>query len=368
MIRFMGREQRDFFPVLKKRVDNYFSQNGISPNANSEMVLKTIVLLAAAFSFYFLIIFEVFSPIATLLLCSAYGFVHAMIGFNIAHDAIHGSYSKNSFVNRVLSLTMNLIGGNEYMWRITHNNVHHTFTNIPGHDEDIEVAPGLIRLSPEDEWKPIMKFQHLYAIPLYGLAQLSWIFRKDYVKFFQAKIGQTDNSSHKTVEYLKLFGFKIIFYVTHIIIPLLVMSVTWWQFLIGFLVFGITAGIVLGLVFQLAHVVEGPAFPEPDDRNQINSAWAAHQMQTTANFARKSRIADLLCGGLNFQIEHHLFPKVCHVHYKHIAPIVKQTAEEFGLPYYENETFIGATQSHYRMLKKFGQKPSETFDKQVVTA
>jgi linoleoyl-CoA desaturase len=303
---------------------------------------------------YFLIVTQAFSLPVTLLLCAVYGFIHAMIGFNIAHDAIHGSYSKNATVNKVLSLTMNLIGGNDYMWSITHNNVHHTYTNIPGHDEDIEVAPGLIRLSPEEELKPIMRFQHLYAIPLYGLAQLSWVFRKDYVKFFQPKIGETDNTNHKTVEYFKLFGFKILFYLVHIAVPLMVMDITVWQFLLGFVTFGVTAGVVLGLVFQLAHVVEGPEFPEPDEKNQIEYAWAAHQMRTTANFSRKSRLADLLCGGLNFQVEHHLFPKVCHVHYKHLAPIVKETAEEFGLPYYENKTFIGATMSHYRMLKKFG--------------
>ena len=140
-----------------------------------------------------------------------------------------------------------------------------------------------------------------------------------------------------------------------IVVPLLVMDITVWQFLFGFIFMHVAEGLVLGLVFQLAHVVEGTDFPEPSpESGNIEEDWAVHQMQTTANFARKSHLANFLCGGLNFQVEHHLFPNICHVHYREISEIVKATAHEFDLPYHENETFGEALVSHYNTLKLFG--------------
>ena len=355
-IRFNGKSQKDFFVDVKKKVDSHFKENNISKHANGEMIFKTVFFLTLLFGFYGLIVFEVFSLNTSLLLAILLGMVHAFIGFNICHDAIHGSYSSNKTVNRIFSLTFNLIGANPYVWNVSHNIAHHTFTNIPGHDEDLEVAPGIVRLCPEDKWRPFMKFQHLYAFFLYSLASLSWVFRKDYVKFFQDKIGETDNSNHPQVEYFNLFFFKFVYYAIFIIIPLVVMDITWWQFIIGFLAMHIAEGLVLGLVFQLAHVVEGPQFPEPGVEGEMDNCWAVHQMNTTANFARKSFLARFFCGGLNFQIEHHLFPNICHVHYPVISEMVKSTAEEYDIPYHESKTFYGALQSHYRTLKRLGQE------------
>lgn len=191
---------------------------------------------------------------------------------------------------------------------------------------------------------------------LYGLASQSWVLRKDYVKFFKARIGQHDNTNHPRQEYINLFVFKAAYYLAFLMLPMLVLTLSWWQVLIGFIVMHLAEGLVLGLVFQLAHVVEGTSFPVPTSGNTIQETWAVHQLQTTANFAPRSRLATFLCGGLNRQIEHHLFPRICHVHYPAIAAIVKQTAEEFGLPYLENPTFGSALRSHYRLLKQLGRR------------
>ena len=286
------------------------------------------------------------------------GAFSAFIGFNVCHDAIHGAYSSKSWVNTSLSLVFNVIGANAYVWSITHNKIHHTYTNIPDHDEDIDVAPGLIRLSPLEEYKRHMKYQHYYAFFVYGLASLSWVLRKDFVKFFQKKIGQYDNTNHPRKEYFNLFFFKAVYYTLFIVLPLVYLDITWWQFLIGFFALHMTEGFILGLVFQLAHVVEGTGFPSPNIEGNIEEAWAVHQMQTTANFARKNRLANFLCGGLNFQIEHHLFPHICHTHYVKISEIVKATAQECNVPYIESETFTGALKSHFSTLRKLGQKPA----------
>lgn len=353
-VKFNGRNQSGFYADVKKEVEEYFKVNNISKNANGEMIFKTIFFLGSLVGVYLLIILGNFSMTTNLLLAIVLGMIQAFIGFNVSHDAIHGSYSSNSKVNKILGYTFNLIGANAYVWSITHNQVHHTFTNIPGHDEDLDVAPGMLRLSKNEEKKPIMKYQHLYAFFLYGLASLSWVFRKDYKKFFQKKIGQTDNSKHPKIEYFNLFFFKTLYYVLFIVVPLIVLDITWWQFIIGFVAMHLAEGAVLGLVFQLAHTVEGVSFPEPNEEGRLEESWAVHQMQTTANFSRKSAIAKFFCGGLNFQIEHHLFPNICHVHYPELSKIVEKNAKAYNVPYHENETFIGALKSHYRTLKHFG--------------
>lgn len=355
-IRFNGKSQQDFFADVKKQVDAYFKENNISKHANAEMIFKTVFFLSLLVGFYALIISGMFSLTAMLLMAIGLGMVQAFIGFNICHDAIHGSYSSNRKVNRVLSLIFNLIGANHHVWDVSHNKVHHTYTNIPGHDEDLEVAPGLVRLCPEDPKKPIMKYQQYYAFFLYSLASLSWVLRKDYIKFFSKEIGHTDNSQHPPVEYFNLFFFKALYYTIFIVLPLVYLDITWWQFLIGFLAMHLAEGLVLGLVFQLAHVVEGPTFPQPGHEGQMDDCWAVHQMNTTANFSRKSFLAKFLCGGLNFQVEHHLFPNICHVHYPQISKIVESTAKEYDIPYYENVTFAGALKSHFRTLKKLGSQ------------
>ncbi len=354
-IKFKGSERKGFFADVKKETDAYFTDNKISKNANAEMVGKTVLFLGLLVAIYLLILFGGFSLGGLFVLAVMLGMVQAFIGFNVSHDAIHGSYSSNSTINKILGLTFNLIGANMYVWEITHNKVHHTYTNIPGHDEDLEVAPGMIRLSPYDAYKPVMRYQHLYAFFLYCLSSLSWVVRKDYLKFFKEKIGETDNRFHPKKEYFNLFFFKALYYTLFIVVPLVVLDITWWQYLIGFLVMHFSEGLVMGLVFQLAHVVEGTDYPEPDGEGVVEEAWAVHQMQTTANFATSSFMAKFLCGGLNFQIEHHLFPNICHVHYPELSKIVRSVAKQYDIDYIENKTFIGAIKSHYKTLKQFGR-------------
>lgn len=352
-IRFADKGRSAFFATIKKRIEDYFIQNNISRHANAEMIFKTVLFLGGFIASYLLLLLGNFSTPIMLLLAVSIGVLGALIGFNICHDAIHGSYSSNFYVNKALSMVFNIIGANPYVWSISHNIVHHTYTNIAGHDEDIEIAPGLIRLSTEDKLTPIQRYQHLYAFLLYGLASVSWVFRKDFKKFFQEKIGNHKNR-HPKMEYFNLLFYKGIYYLLFIGLPLWLMPISFGGWLAGFLLMHLAQGLVLGLVFQLAHVVEGTAFPLPNEEGNIEEAWAEHQLRTTANFARNSRLANFLCGGLNMQIEHHLFPKICHVHYRAISDIVQQTAREFNFPYIENETFLSALRSHYRMLRKLG--------------
>jgi linoleoyl-CoA desaturase len=352
-----SKDYTGFYATMRERVDAYFTTRNISRHADGLMTFKTIFFLGGTLGLYLTILLGGFSPLVMLLMAIVLGMFSAFIGFNVCHDALHGSYSQNGMVNTALGSVFHLLGANTYNWKISHNVVHHTYTNIHDHDDDLVVAPGLVSVCPQDRPAAIQRFQHFYAFLLYGFASLSWIFVKDYQKFFQDKIGSYDTRKHPRVEYYKLFFFKVIYYILVIVLPLvLIDNITWWQFMIGFVALQMAKGFVLGLVFQLAHIVEALEFPEAHVSGCMEDAWAVHQLRTTANFGRHSFITTFLCGGLNMQVEHHLFPKVCHTHYAAISNIVQQTAQEFGVPYYENVSFGTALASHYRLLRRFGKE------------
>ena len=353
-LKFCNAGRSGFYAAVRGEVDDYFLTEKISTHANFAMWLKIAFFLSIYIALYFVILLSGFSWPILLILASLLGAFGAFVGFNICHDAIHKSLSQNNTVNSGFSYVFNLLGASPYVWNICHNIVHHTYTNIAGHDEDIDVAPGLIRFSPLETVNKVQRYQHFYAFVLYSFAMLSWVFRKDYKKFFQKKIGEHKNNHSKSA-YFNLFFNKAIYYFLFLVLPIFVIDIPWWQFLLGFLVMQLSQGLILGLVFQLAHVVEGTDFPQPNEQGNIEEAWAEHQLRTTANFAGSSKIAAFFCGGLNRQIEHHLFPKVCHIHYPAIGKIVKATALRYNLPYIENKTFGDALSSHYRMLRKLGR-------------
>lgn len=357
-LKFTNTGRSLFFATTRKRVDAYFKEHNLSPNANGAMWGKVIFFLTGYVVLYGLILSNQFGIWTMLGMAMLLGMFASFIGFNVSHDAMHGALSGRKWVNDLFSSSFYFLGASPYVWKITHNLVHHTYTNIPGHDEDIEVAPGLIRLDPDEKLRPWHRYQQWYAFPLYGLASLSWVLRKDYLKFFKKKIGQIQSPVHPRREYVTLFAGKFIYYLLILALPYFLLDLTWWQLLLGFVIMHAVEGLVLGLVFQLAHVVEGTTFPVPTEQGTIEEAWAIHQVRTTANFAPRSWLASFLCGGLNRQIEHHLFPKVCHIHYPAIAAIVKQTAYEFDLPYLENPTFSSALVSHYKILQLMGRPAS----------
>ncbi|MEP6465839.1 MAG: acyl-CoA desaturase, partial [Parafilimonas sp.] len=273
---------------------------------------------------------------------------------NISHDAVHGSLSSNKSVNKVLGYSFNVIGANSYMWNITHNIVHHTYTNIEGHDEDIELI-SLLRVSPHQKLRKVHRYQYLYAFFFYSLSSLLWVFVKDYVKFFKKQIGNYSNKKHPRSQYYILFISKAVYYTLFLVIPLVFIHTQWWLILLGFVAMHLVQGLTMAIIFMLAHVVEETDFPLPDDTGNLKNTWAVHQLYTTADFGRNNSLLSFLCGGLNFQVEHHLYPRVCHVHYKRISEIVKETAESFNLRYNDNISFSSAIASHIRFLKALGR-------------
>jgi linoleoyl-CoA desaturase len=352
--------QLDFFTTLNQRVNEHFKSNGITRYANGEMVFKTIFMYALYLTPYFLILTGVVTGTwAMLALCFVMGFGLAGIGLSIMHDANHGSYSNKSWVNDMLGYSLNIIGGNAFNWKVQHNVLHHTYTNI--HDVDEDISPrGVLRMTPHGPWKPFHRFQHMYAWFFYGLMTLVWVSVKDFVRIGKYEKDGLVKRQKTTIakEWLILVGSKIVYFIYILVIPMMVLSVTWWQWLIGFLVMHYIAGFILAIIFQPAHVIDGTQYPLPDEEGKMENSWAIHQLHTTTNFGNNNAVLSWYCGGLNFQVEHHLFPNVCHVHYKKISAIVKQTAAEFGLPYKNADTFTQALVLHGKLLKELGKKPA----------
>ncbi|MGK0387432.1 MAG: linoleoyl-CoA desaturase [Maribacter sp.] len=342
---------------MRSRVNSYFEENNIKKTGNMRMYLKTFIMLSLYFVPLALILTLDISNGAVLLLFTAMGLGLSGIGLAIMHDANHGSYSKSKVVNQIIGYSLNAVGGSSFTWHIQHNVLHHTYTNIYEMDEDIHDKP-FLRLSPHGKHKGYHKFQHWYALGLYSLATISWILMKDIrqLKLYN-KNGLTEQSGFKPKQEVVIMAITKISYVFYILVLPMLLGIPWWVVLLGFLLMHMIAGVLITTIFQLAHVVEGPTHHEPHPSGTMENTWAIHQLETTANFAKNNPFISWFVGGLNYQVEHHLFPHICHIHYKHISKIVKATAKEFELPYHENKWFTTAVISHLKTLKEFGKEP-----------
>ncbi|HEU0111941.1 MAG TPA: acyl-CoA desaturase [Flavisolibacter sp.] len=344
-----------FFQSLKKSVEVYFQSNQLKKSGDWRLYSKAIILIPGALLIYIsLLTFQM--PVAvSLALCALLGLALASIGFNVMHDACHGSYSSKKWINNLLGLSLNAIGGNAFFWKQKHNVLHHTYTNIQGIDDDIAQSK-LLRQSPTQEWKPIHRYQHIYLTFAYSLTLFMWVGLRDFEKYFTRKIHNTPVQPMSTREHVTFWLSKILYVVFYILLPILIVGPLAW--LIGYVTMGLVVGIVISYIFQLAHAVEGPEFDSVGiDDKFIETEWAVHQIKTTANFAPRNKIISWFVGGLNFQVEHHLFPRVSHIHYPALSKIVKQHCQEFQLPYHSFPTVGMAVASHIRTMKHLGQKP-----------
>ena len=360
-LRFIDQDSTTklFFPTVRQRVDAYFKENNISKHSDSTMVIKTIVLLSAyLLPFIALLLFQPSFAIS-LILWIIMGLGVAGIGMSVMHDANHGSYSANSNVSYLIGHSLNLIGGSVFNWKLQHNLLHHTYTNIVHHDDDIEDKL-VLRFSPHTTVKWYHKIQFVYAFLFYGILTLYWTSFKDFIQFSRySNNGVNKNSSTQNkISLLKITVSKLAYFFVILVVPTLFFNIPFLQVLVGFFIMHFIAGLLLTVVFQLAHSVEGTSHPLPCSKGNLENNWAVHQLNTTVNFSRHNKLLSWYIGGLNFQVEHHLFPNICHVHYPQIAGIVKSTAEEFGIPYLEKKSFWEALVSHIRTLRRFGNIPT----------
>ncbi|HET7923080.1 MAG TPA: acyl-CoA desaturase [Gammaproteobacteria bacterium] len=345
-------ENTDFQHTLRKRVEQFFRDTGLRPRDCPRMYLKTLIIFSTFALSYALLVFAAQEWWQALPLALVLGLSAAAIGFNIQHDGGHKAYSDRAWINKLMAMSLDLVGGSSYVWRWKHAVFHHMFVNIKDHDSDIDLG-FFGRLSPEHRRRAFHRWQHWYLWPLYGVMTIKWHFFDDFHDVATGRIGANPFPRPRNWELLLFLAGKSVFFSMAFLLPFLLHPV--WVVLLFYVITVVVTGVVLSVVFQLAHCVEGAEFPLPDQlTGQIRNTWAVHQIESTLNFARDNKFACWLLGGLNFQIEHHLFPRVCHTNYPAISALVKLTCQEFGVRYTENRTFRGGVASHFRWLRRMG--------------
>jgi linoleoyl-CoA desaturase len=350
-------QQRHFRKTLNERVNAYLRENNLPARDVPAMYVKTVIALGWWLGTYLLLLLGNFPPLINIVLCAVWAMAIAAVGFNVMHDANHGGYSNNPRVNKLLSLSAEMLGMSGFRWRTKHNVWHHTYTNIAGFDDDVETY-GLMRLTPQVPWKPLYKAQAWYFPVIYSFIGFDFILRDFMMAFFGKSDANHVYPKMNAVDKITFWGGKLFFFTIMFALPLLVFP--WWQVLIGFFIVMLTVGLVIAVVFQLAHINGMADFPEPvGDPQHIENEWAIHEVQTTVDFAPRNRLLSWYIGGLNYQVEHHLLPHVCHLNYPRLAPIVRATCEEFGMRYNCYPTWRKAFVAHWQELKLLARPDAE---------
>lgn len=351
--RLKFRGSADFYTEVRRRVHEHLARKGRRERGSPAMFLKSAFLLGALAGIYVLLVFYAQTWWQAVPLSILLGLATASIGFNVQHDGGHHAYSDRPWVNRLMARSLDLVGGSSWYWHFKHGVFHHTYTNVAGHDDDVDLGV-FGRLTPHHASRSYQRWQHIYLWPLYGFLAVKWHLYDDFRVFLTGRIGAHRVPRPRGVELAVFLLGKAVFLTWTLVLPLLLHP-----FLTVLLYYGIASlflGLVLSVVFQLAHAVEEADFPLPDPAGErIERPWAEHQVMTTVDFARDSRIASFLLGGLNFQVEHHLFPQVCHLNYPVMAPVVEQACREYGIPYRAHRSFWSGVASHYRWLRRMGQ-------------
>ncbi|HOY96392.1 MAG TPA: acyl-CoA desaturase [Catalimonadaceae bacterium] len=354
-IRF-EKSNQNFLSILRKQVNSYFEENQISTYGNNELFLKSVILFGLLAVNYFLQVFVITAGTWEWFACYFFqGIVFALIGFNVMHDGSHHSYSSNKQVNQMMAYSLNFLGGISQFWHQKHVINHHTYTNIEGVDDDIDLKP-FLRMHSDQLYIPIHKFQAYYAFFLYSLTYVFWIYYRDFKKYFTRKIADDTPMEELTLKDHFVFWItKIVHVFIFIGIPAFFMGPK--LAILGYLILCLSCGFTLAIIFQLAHIVEGTIFSSKDENDTvlIGSEWSIHQINTTVNFGTESKVLTWLLGGLNFQMVHHLFPKISHVHYPALHKIICETCDEYNVKYVEYKNFWSAVGSHLRYLNQMGK-------------
>lgn len=341
----------DFEQILRQRVEQFFKDNNLKQTGDFGLHLKAIFTFLGILTVYYFLVFQTSSMWTAIGLVFLLVQLKILLAFNVMHDGGHYSFSSKKWINDLAVRSMEFLGSSSFLWRQKHNTLHHTYTNVDGKDDDLVIG-SMMRLCPTQKHYVWQKYQHIYGPILYGFLSLYLLVYSDFQKFISNKIGDTPLQKYSKKDLL-VFILSKLFYVSYtLIIPMMFHSI--WSvlglFLFGHVIFGLT----LSVVFQLAHTVTITEFPQSQEDGQMPYSWMEHQLRTTTNFAMKNPIVTFYCGGLNYQVEHHLFHRISHVHYPKISPIVKQTCEEFGKPYHYAPSFWSALKSHFSFLKQMG--------------
>lgn len=348
-----NRPQGEFFATLRKKVQAHFDENQIKQSGNFALYFKAAVIIAVYIAIYVTIMTLPIPGYVALILASLLGLIQAFVGFNIMHDACHESFSTKKSVNFFFGLSMNALGSDAFMWRQKHNIVHHTYTNVEGVDDDIAKSP-LLRMCPQQPRYKAHRYQHIYLPFLYGISTLFWVLLKDWQSYFSSREFNVEVGRMKPIDHLIFWSTKLVYIGLYLVLPSFVWGIG--GTILGFVLMHLVLGATMSFVFQLAHVVENVEFEHAENEvTMIENEWAVHQINTTSDFAVDNKIVSWFVGGLNYQVEHHLFPRISHIHYPEIQKIVAETCKEFGVNYRSYRTTRQALASHFRHMRNLGR-------------
>lgn len=342
-----------FHEELKSRVEDYFARARRSPHGGVRLHMKAWIIGGWVVASYALLVFVAATWWQAALLAAALGLGVAAVGFNVQHDGNHGAFSGRRWVNRAMGLSLDALGASSYVWFFKHNVLHHTYTNVAGADDDISLGV-LGRLSPAQRWLWIHRFQHYYMWALYTMLVLKWQLVDDFRNVATGRIGGHRLPRPRGKDFAVFLGGKAFFFTVAFVVPSLVHPV--WLVLVVYVAVMMMVGLLLAVVFQLAHSVTEAAHPVAQGvAPRLPVEWAVHEIQTTVDFGRTNPVLTWFVGGLNFQVEHHLFPRVAHVHYPAISRIVEEVSARFGVRYAAHRSFARAVRSHFLFLRDMGR-------------
>ncbi len=352
-LRIKFDSSNEFQRDLKARVQRYFRMTRRSPRDCPGMYFKTAIIIGWFALSYVLLVFAASTWWQAVPLAVSLGLSIAAIGFNLGHDGGHKAFSRRKWINKLSAMSLDLMGGSSFIWAHKHNTLHHTYANIAGHDVDLDAGP-LVRMSPHQRRVRLHRLQHWYTWVLYGFLPIKWHLFDDFFDVARGRLGTYRFARPKGWDLAVFIGGKASFFSLAFVLPMLFHS--WWVVLVFYAIASWCQGLVMAVVFQLAHIVEEAEFPLPDQATgRMPSQWAVHQVETTVDYARRNRLLSWYVGGLNFQIEHHLFPGICHVHYPQLSRIVEKACRKASVQYNAHKTFFAGIRSHYLWLRQMGR-------------
>jgi linoleoyl-CoA desaturase len=353
-IRFRQGNRGDFYRIVRQRVRAYFDTTGRHRFGDWSVYGKGALYASLAASSYGLILFGGFGPWTMLALAIGFGVSALLLSINVAHDAAHDALSPNRAVNRVVQAAcFMLLGADPYLWRLRHVKSHHTFPNVNGCDIDID-SNRFLRLSPNHPRRGYLRAQHLYAPFIIWLVDIDTVFFKDIQYLFRRRLANMVDIRHPAWAYAMFFVCKAAYLSIVVAIPMLVLPIPWWQVIVGWMAMSFVSSALFVYLLIGTHFAEETDFPEFDASGTIDHDWATHALVTSLDWSPRSGLATFVAGGANAHAAHHLFPNVCHVHYRAITEIVARTASECGLRY-NVTTLPRMIRSHFRFLRRMGR-------------
>lgn len=267
---------------------------------------------------------------------------------NLIHEACHGNLFKGKRINQIYMWLMDLMGGNSYLWKKRHLNLHHNYINVENWDSDIEKSK-FLKVHPNDTTKMLNQYQHLMVL-LYPLFVVNWFLVRDFKDFFSKKTIVRKLVNIPVREYFKLFAFKAIFIGYLVILPTYITPFSWIQVVSAFFLMLLTAGFFALFILLPPHVNTYNQFPTVDENMNLQHSWLLHQLSTTNDVDNSNWFTRHVMANFNFHIAHHLFPNISYVYAKEVTQVIKDYALSVGLPY-RSYPLATTLKSHYQLIR-----------------